>query len=129
MKTVLSFVVGGMILLLVSGSGVGPQDSKRAKMAMTTILVDTTLVRAEEVNLGPGQKTATHSHPAYFFRMITDGKLLVHYTDGTKETYDLKVGDSAFSGPERPHVTENVGKKIVKFLLVELKEHPYKESK
>jgi len=27
--------------------------------------------------------------------------------------------------PERPHVTENVGGKQVKFLLVELKEHPY----
>ncbi len=128
MKSLTRYVlfVGTFVLI---GFGVRAQESKSSKIAMTKVLADTTLVRAVEVTLRPGQKTETHSHPAYFFRMITDGKLLVLYTDGSKENFDLKAGDSGFSGPERPHVTENVGKKTLKFLVVELKEHPYMESK
>jgi mannose-6-phosphate isomerase-like protein (cupin superfamily) len=38
---------------------------------------------------------------------------------------ELKAGDSGFGSPEKPHQTENIGNKTVKFLLVELKEHPY----
>nr|WP_294938585.1 hypothetical protein [uncultured Flavobacterium sp.] len=39
------------------------------------------------------------------------------------------AGDSGTGDPEGPHVTENVGTATVKFLLFELKEHPYKDPK
>ncbi len=96
-------------------------------VGMKNVLVDTTLLRAMIVTLEPGQKTDVHSHPANFLYALTDGKLIVHYTDSKDETYDLKAGDSGYGDPERPHQTENTGKKTVKFLLVELKEHPYKK--
>ena len=89
-------------------------------------LVDTSLVRASEVTIMPGETGSVHTHPAHYFYALTDCHLIVHYTDGTKEEYNLKAGDSGFSNPERPHSTENAGKKPAKFLIVELKEHPYK---
>lgn len=67
-----------------------------------------------------------HTHPAYFFYALTDGKLKVHHPDGKDEMYDLKQGFGMASGPEGKHVTENAGTKPVKFLVVELKEHPFK---
>ncbi len=39
---------------------------------------------------------------------------------------ELKTGDYMYADPEKPHETENIGDKTVKFLIVELKEHPYK---
>jgi len=128
MKFFLSFMVGGILLLCGFVSGMHAQDWKKVDPEMNKILVDTTLVRAAEVTILPGQKTGSHTHPAHFFYALTDGKIIVHYSDGTHEEWELKAGESAFSDPERPHVTENAGKKPVKFLLVELKEHPYKAS-
>lgn len=96
---------------------------------MNRILVDTSLVRAMVVTIEPGQKSKSHTHPANFFYALTDGKVVVHYSDGKDETYDLKAGDSGFSVPEGPHVTENAGNKAVRYLLVEMKEHPYKAPK
>src|SRR3990172_1768405 len=98
---------------------------KNTNPGMNNVIVDTTLLRAIVVTIEPGQKSDAHTHPANFFYALTDGKLLVHYTDGGEETYDLKAGDAGYGDPERPHVTENVGEQTVKFLLVELKEHPY----
>ena len=93
---------------------------------MSKVLTDTTLVRAMVVTLGPGKKSDVHTHPAHFYYALTDGKLAVHYTDGKNEKFDLKAGDGGFSGPERPHIVDNAGTKPLKFLLVELKEHPFK---
>ena len=129
MKTVPCLIVGGIFFFLTSTTNVVAQDWKKANPKMNNILVDTTLVRAIVVTIQPKEKSDTHSHPANFFYALTDGKLVVHYTDGKNETYDLKAGDSGFSDPERPHITENVGDKTVKFLLIELKEHPYKSTK
>jgi len=126
MKTPLTFLAGAFLVILASTSDASAQDWKKTNPQMNTIVLDTTLVRAMVVTIEPGNKSEAHSHPANFFYALTDGKLRVHYTDGKDETYDLKAGDAGFSEPERPHVTENIGKKTVKFLLLELKEHPYK---
>jgi quercetin dioxygenase-like cupin family protein len=92
-------------------------------------LADTNLVRASEVTIMPGEKGSIHSHPAHFFYALTESHLVIHYTDGKEEKYYLVPGDCGYSAPERPHWTENVGSKAAKFLIVELKEHPYKAMK
>ena len=94
-----------------------------AKVVKT--LADTNLIRASEVTIMPGEKGLVHTHPAHFFYALTDCHLVIHYTDGATEKYDLVAGDNGFSNPERPHWTENTGDKPAKFLIVELKEHPY----
>ena len=128
MKTTITFLACAIFVILTLSQDATAQDWKKTDPRMNSILIDTTLVRAMVVTIEPGKKSDTHSHPANFFYALTVGKLLVRYTDGKNETYDLKAGDAGFSEPERPHVTENVGKKTVKFLLLELKEHPYKNS-
>lgn len=105
------------------------QDWKNVNPKMNRILADTTFVRGTEVTLQPGEKSDMHTHPAHFFYALSEGKMMVYYKDGKSQPYDLKPGFAGVSGPERPHMTENVGNTTVKFLIVELKEHPYKESK
>lgn len=92
-------------------------------------LADTALLRASEVTIMPGEKGSAHTHPAHFFYALTECHLVIHYTDGKSEKYDLSPGDCGYSAPERPHRTENVGSKPARFLIVELKEHPYKAAK
>ena len=129
MKTAPSYVAGGILIYFLFSFNLNAQDWKNINPKMNNILVDTTLLRVTVVSMEPGQKSDTHSHPAHFFYALTDGKLIIHYTDGKNEAFDLTAGDSGFSIPERPHITENAGTKQVKFLIVELKEHPYKAPK
>src|SRR5262245_769219 len=103
----------------------GAQNWKDLDAKTVKTLADTSLVRASEVTIMPGEKGKVHSHPAHFFYALTECHLTVHYTDGKEEKYDLKSGDCGYSNPERPHWTENTGSKACKFLIIELKEHPY----
>jgi quercetin dioxygenase-like cupin family protein len=104
------------------------QDMKKAESKIINVLIDTTLIRTAEITLAPGQKTDAHTHPAHFLYALTECKLKVFFTDGQIVDYDLKPGDSGYGDPERPHQTQNMGNKPAKFLLVELKEHPYKPA-
>lgn len=129
MKKDRSFIFGRIFILFLLSFGSNAQEWKNVNPKMNHILADTTFLRATEVVLQPEEKSDMHTHPAHFFYALTDGKLIVHYKDGKNESMDLKSGMSGVSAPERPHVTENGGSTTVKFLLVELKEHPYVESK
>ena len=106
-------------------AGAQAQNWKDLDARTVKTLADTTLVRASEVTIMPGEKGSVHTHPAHFFYALTDCHLIIHYSDGKEDKYDLKPGDCGYSGPERPHSTENVGDKPARFLIVELKEHPY----
>lgn len=121
MKNNLIPLIGAMLLLFLFPG--------RMTAQINHVLNDTTFVKATEVTLQPGEKTDMHTHPAHFFYALTDGKLVVHYKDGKNQAYDLKPGLSGVSGPERWHVTENAGTTTLKFLIVELKDRPYKEPK
>lgn len=121
MKNIISL----MALLLFITSASLAQDWAKVDPKMNNILADTTLLRATVCIIEPGEKSNVHTHPASFFYALTDGKIKVYYTDGLVETMELKAGDYGYGDPEKPHQTENLGDKTVKFLLVELKEHPY----
>jgi quercetin dioxygenase-like cupin family protein len=122
MKTIISLAV---FTILLSSVSIFSQDWAKVNPEMNIILADTTLLRATIAVIEPGKKSALHTHPASFIYALTDGKLKVYYADGQSETFDLKAGDNFYGDPEKPHQTENVGDKTVKFLLIELKEHPY----
>ncbi len=129
MKKNVLIVVGGLFILMLASLQAMAQEAKSMGNKMNTILADAKHLRATEVTLLPGEKTDMHTHPAHFFYALSEGKLIVHYQDGKDETFDLRPGVNGASDPERPHVTENVGTTTVKFLIVELKEHPYKEKR
>jgi mannose-6-phosphate isomerase-like protein (cupin superfamily) len=126
MKKKIVFLVSGLLVFSLTTFNAWSQDMKNMNSKMNEVLSDTTFLRATVVTLEPGQKTDLHSHPAYFAYALSEGKMTVHYKDGSNETVELKPGMGMASGPEKPHVTENTGTTTVKFLIVELKEHPYK---
>jgi len=103
------------------------QNFFKGNPGLCKILGDTTFTTAAEVTFMPGQKSDVHTHAAQFVYALTDGALKVHYSDGKVETFELKMGDSFVAPAERPHWTENPGKKPLKFILVEFKDHPYKD--
>lgn len=129
MKKIQHFMIAALLLLMTNLSSLAAQDFTKTDAGINKILVDTNYVRAMVVTLKPNQKSDVHTHPAHFFYALSDGSLKVFYTDGKTEDYPLKTGDNGFSMPERPHTVQNTGKKEVRFLLVELKEHPYMENK
>jgi len=120
-------LIGGIFFLSLFSIDAAAQKNVNTKM--NHVLADTTFLRAVEVTLEPGEKTEMHTHPANFFYAITEGKLMVHFKDGKNQPYNLKAGDAGVTGPESEHITENVGNTKIKFLVVELKEHPYKALK
>ena len=122
MKTIINLAI--LTLFLSSGS-IFTQDWAKVNPEMNNVLTDTTLLRATIATLEPGKKSEFHTHPASYFYALTDCKLKVYYSDGQSEILEVKAGDSGYGDPEKPHQTENVGGKTAKFLLIELKEHPY----
>jgi uncharacterized RmlC-like cupin family protein len=125
-KSILIAATFAVVFFIVGGASAQTWNALDSKSVKT--LADNKLVLASEVTLMPGGKEVTHTHSAHFFYALTECHLIVHYTDGTEQKYDLAVGDNGYSDPERPHWTENVGTKTAKFLIVELKEHPYKAT-
>lgn len=123
MKFLPVFIV---ILLFFAGKTVFTQNWENVDPKMATVLLDTTLVKSTLAVIEPGEKSKSHTHYAHFFYALTDGKIKVHYGDGTSEIFELKAGEYGYSGPEKQHQTENIGGNTLKFLLIELKEHPFK---
>ena len=124
----MKFILFVAVLILSASGSLFAQDWANVNPEMNNIISDTTLLRATIAIIEPGKKSALHTHPAGFFYALTDCKLKVYYADGQTEEIELKPGDSMYGEPERPHQTENVGTKTAKFLMVELKEHPYKDK-
>ncbi len=104
---------------------VSAQEFINTDPSFNKLLVDTTYMTAVMTTFEPGKKTNMHTHAAFFAYVMEGGTLDVHYEDGKVEVIELKAGDNLYSGPEPPHWTINNGKKPIKMLMVELKEHPY----
>ncbi|HWC54946.1 MAG TPA: cupin domain-containing protein [Chitinophagaceae bacterium] len=115
------------IFIIFSGSSIYSQNWEDTDPKMTNVIVDTVLIKSTIAVLEPGEKSKPHTHPAHFFYALTDGKIKIHYNDGTSVEMELKSGDYGFSNPEGLHQTENIRDKTLRFLIVELKEHPYKK--
>lgn len=113
-------------IIIAASTGVFSQSWTSVNPEMTAIFADTNLVLAYVASIEPGKKSEMHTHAASFIYTLTDCKLKVYYSDGQSESFDLKPGMGMYADPEKLHQTENTGDKTAKFLLVELKEHPYK---
>ena len=127
MKQVRFLLASAMFFFFLGTHDTYAQDFFKTNPGMAKILGDTTYATAAEVTWEPGQKTTVHTHASQFIYALTDGMLKIHYSDGTTQDLELKEGMSLLAPPEKPHWTENVGKKTVKILVVEFDEHPYKD--
>ena len=126
MKKFQFVLTAAVFFFFINISCTSAQDFMKTDPKIIKVLADTTYMTAMEVTFPPGYKTAMHTHPAQFIYALTDGTLSVAHADGTITEFKLKAGDSMGTPPDGPHMTTNVSKKPVKFILVEMKEHPYK---
>lgn len=112
-------------LLTLASAPALAQDVVAANPAACKVKLDNDKVRVVEVTLKPGEKQPTHTHPANFAYVLTDGSLRVSYAGGPTETATARKGDVIWSDPEGPHTSENVGKSTLRYVLVELKTVPW----
>ncbi len=115
-----------LCLLLAFAPAASAQAWDNVRSNGRETLVDTTLIEAVMITLKPGEKIGPFTHPAYFAYALTGGKLKVHLPEGEPMVMEFEKGFAGFFGPEGPHMPENIGDKVAQFLVVELKEHPYK---
>ncbi len=119
MKKILSLIVAGMIFLFAT-SIVMAQDVVKTNPKCTKLLTDTAGVRMIKITLAPGEEMVMHTHPVQMMYCLEGGQLQVNYKSGTKETFDIKAGDSFQAPPDPPHVTKNTGTSTISFLEIEI---------
>ena len=95
------------------------------------LLLDNDSVRVLETRIGPGERTAVHSHPwpsalyvvtwSDFVRYDADGKVLV---DSRTMASKPQPGTALWSPPVPTHYIQNVGTSELLVIAVELK-HPH----
>ena len=78
-------------------------------------------VRVMDVTFAPGASIAMHSHPDHFVYVLSGGKLILSYPDGSSKEADTKAGDLLWMDAET-HAAKNPGDTEIKLLVVELKE-------
>jgi quercetin dioxygenase-like cupin family protein len=77
-------------------------------------------VRVLRITLGPGEKSAMHSHPEGMVVFLSDSKGKFTYPDGKTEKREFKKG---FFGwvPPTTHQGENVSDKPFELIQIEMK--------
>src|SRR5512135_3089193 len=110
------------VALALGGPALG-QDWMSVAPKGKKVLLDNPTVRVIEMTLNPGQKEPAHTHPANFAYMMESGQVRVSYVGGESAELDGRAGQVLWSDPEGPHTLENLSRKTLKALVVELKEH------
>jgi quercetin dioxygenase-like cupin family protein len=99
---------------------VSGQDPLVVNSNTIALKLENSRVRVLEATLKPGDKEATHSHPAYVIYVIQGGKIRNYAADGKITEAEFKTGDVLYRDP-LTHSAENIGKTTVRLELVELK--------
>lgn len=96
-------------------------DPLTAAPEMYKLLFENEKVRVMEVDFGPGQKIAKHTHPnEHFVTVLKPGTLTITHEDGTSSVTELKT-DQVLWLPAETHWAQNTGKSEVKLLVTEVK--------
>jgi quercetin dioxygenase-like cupin family protein len=114
-----------LVVLFIAGlvrGDAAPTNQDPVKVNSDTIVLklENARVRVLEATIKPGQKEATHSHPAYVIYVIQGGKVRMHGTDGSVTETEFKTGDALYREPVT-HWGENIGNTTIRLELVELK--------
>jgi quercetin dioxygenase-like cupin family protein len=111
-----------MLLVCLTGSFALAQDPVKVAGANYKLVAENEDVRILESNLAPGQKTAMHSHPAVMAVMLQAGAVKWTMADGKTAQSDpnAKRG-TVFAMDATTHISENVGKKPLKSIIIEFK--------
>jgi quercetin dioxygenase-like cupin family protein len=107
-------------VLLLSGAPSGSQD-RVAVVPDMQVLLQNEHVRVQFHDVGVGETTPMHSHPAYVAYVFDAYRGKAILADGTELPLARKPGDVFYSGPVT-HKIANTGKTPIHNLIVELKE-------
>lgn len=109
-------------LLMATVNLTNAQDFMSSNPKMCKLLGDTLKSKMMLVTFPVGATTTLHSHPTHIVYALTPGVLKVAYENGKTETMHIKAGQSVTFPPEEPHRTTNVGKAVLKLILLEISE-------
>lgn len=118
MKRIASFFLISAVFGVLFATPV--QDPIAVGKGMYKLKFENDRVRVLEVTLLPGQKIDMHSHPDYVACVVMGGKVRF-MQEGKKPVFRvLKAGDAMWATAET-HAARNVGKTMVKVIVVEMK--------
>jgi len=121
MKRIYVLLVVLFVTGLIKGDGAArAQDPVKVNSDTIVLKLENSRVRVLEATIKPGQKEATHSHPAYVIYVVEGGKVRMHGTDGTVTETEFRTGDAIYREAVT-HWAENIGKTTIRLTLVELK--------
>jgi quercetin dioxygenase-like cupin family protein len=96
------------------------QDAVRLAPKNYKVILENDKIRVLEATLKPGQKTAMHKHPNNFVYMLDAGYAKFTSAEGTSQKMRVKPGQAVWF-EEQVHASENLGKKTIRGIIVELK--------
>jgi hypothetical protein len=101
------------------------QDKKAEKgagKATMKVVAENAKLRAFEVTYAPGaENTSVPSSSVRVIRALAGGALQRTYSDGKKENVVYKTGEARIIESSPAFTTKNIGKKVVKLYVVQLK--------
>jgi hypothetical protein len=111
--------------LSASVNGAMAQDQKAGKdggKATMKVVAENPKTRAFEVTYAPGAENASvPSSSVRVIRALAGGTLQRTYSDGKKENIVYKTGDVRINESSPAYTTKNIGKKVVKLYVVQIK--------
>ena len=120
-------VVAGLMILsmiaLSAGVTASAQDAAKVDAKHYKVEFENDQVRILRINVGPHEKSATHSHPAGVVVFLTDGHFRFTLPGGKTEESTVKAGTVRWSDAVT-HLGENVGDNATEVIQVELKGKP-----
>jgi quercetin dioxygenase-like cupin family protein len=118
-----SYLAVGIVLgaFAMSATGrVATQDPVKVSPQYYVVRFENERVRVLEYHLKPGEKEATHSHPAGVVYVLSDATIRSVHPNGTSSETSGKAGD-VFWREDTTHTVENVGATEARAIAVELK--------
>ncbi len=111
-----AFVLAGFI----ATPGMAQDKAKGVKQGAIKPLLENDKVKAYEVTYKPGEGSDSRERPARLTRALSGGTMMRTYPDGKTERVVWKTGDTRWF-PKETFGNKNVGKTVVKFLVVQPK--------
>lgn len=107
--------------ILLPAMAVYGQDALKAAPKNFKVLTENAHVRVVQDTLAPGEAEPMHTHPAGWYYVTQPGTMRITDAHGKTTTWEAKAGEQAWMEAEGPHRSENVGKTVLQYVLVEVK--------
>jgi|ERR1700680_739310 quercetin dioxygenase-like cupin family protein len=118
-----AFVLAGMVANPVFAQEKKTENVQKAAAGEVTLkeIEQNDKLRVYEATYKPGDVSPSTKRPMRVIHALKGGTLERTYSDGTKETVKYKTGDTRIISEEKPYAVKNIGKGVVRLLVVAVK--------